>query len=406
MVARRVALFTFVLALVGLGGCAPQREIPVSISPGAREAVPTGSREPATAMPLATLEIPPTRTPLAPPPTVTVASTLAPTASPTAPPPFSGWLQVQFSHNAVDGWNWPAEAQVSIDVSAPDGMLRQSLMLQTESDGHLPWTEFEVELEEGDWITATLGGVKAGFPILLPRAVGDPAGDRIEGTARPFSRVMALVGHGDQWFNMDTTAAEDGHFEFDFSSEVDWNYDDYVRVGQSLTAFGSAHVTAPSEHFWRLGPPTLTATGTPFAGEPSPGTALQTTVYRLPEEYEEAFAQPEWQQSPALNEDFFFGHTFMDFYSGFYHDNYVDSTLNSMQQSGVDWVVFDNYWSYHSLEPPVIGPFVNRDYFTFRDATAQEVAGMIQGAHERGMRFALMMVIGDGRRRPVSWFSA
>jgi len=111
----------------------------------------------------------------------------------------------------------------------------------------------------------------------------------------------------------------------------------------------------------------------------------------LPLEYERAFAQSEWVQSPSLRPDFMSGHTFMDTYSREKFDRYLSPTLDSMRASGAAWVIYDNYWTYYSLDPPEISSFGTKPYAHFRDATEMEIAAMIDGAHSRGMRFALMI---------------
>lgn len=111
----------------------------------------------------------------------------------------------------------------------------------------------------------------------------------------------------------------------------------------------------------------------------------------LAPKYESMFAQSEWVQSPSLRLDFMRGHTFMDFFSREIFGNYLNSTLDSMRASGAGWVVYDNYWTYYSLEPPQIASFGTKPDNQFRDATEAEIAVMIEGAHTRGMRFALMI---------------
>jgi len=125
--------------------------------------------------------------------------------------------------------------------------------------------------------------------------------------------------------------------------------------------------------------------------------------YILPAEMEAVFSGEEWTQNPSLPSDFMLGHTFMDIYGNGQYPRYVSSTMDSMIQAGSGWVVFDNYWSYHSLEPPVIRPFPDR--MGFRDASAEEIKEMVTIAHEKGLKFALMMELNwDVMAGPwVSW---
>ncbi|HXX59151.1 MAG TPA: hypothetical protein VEI27_00555 [Dehalococcoidales bacterium] len=112
--------------------------------------------------------------------------------------------------------------------------------------------------------------------------------------------------------------------------------------------------------------------------------------YVLPDEYKTIFAQSDWVQNPSLSSGFMTGNTVTDWFSDIAYNKYLDPTLDSMQKSGGGWVAFDNYWSYYSLQPTVIGPFKDRSNNTFRDATADEIGVMIQKTHARGMKFALM----------------
>jgi len=143
------------------------------------------------------------------------------------------------------------------------------LSLQAEPDGRLPWTEFTTNpVEEGDWITLTLGSQQAGFPIVLLQATGDSVRNTIEGNARPFAKVAAMVGQAGEWFWLETNAEADGHFVIDFSSRVDWDVGDYLKVGQYLTGNGLVDVTAGSPHFDILPLPTPTPTCTPSHDAP------------------------------------------------------------------------------------------------------------------------------------------
>jgi hypothetical protein len=76
--------------------------------------------------------------------------------------------------------------------------------------------------------------------------------------------------HEDTCRVQESRAGPDGHFFIDFSSEVDWEYDDHVRVGQFVTANGLVEVVAGSPEFTLITPtatptPTLMPTVTPTA---------------------------------------------------------------------------------------------------------------------------------------------
>ena len=118
--------------------------------------------------------------------------------------------------------------------------------------------------------------------------------------------------------------------------------------------------------------------------------AEEKFAYVLPDEFKSEFSKPEFIQKPSLKSDFFIGHTFMDYYSTNYFNSFLGSTLDSMKESG-NWIVYDNYFSYYSIEPPKIGEFTQRFSGFFRDATESELKEMIEKAHEKGLKFALML---------------
>lgn len=125
-----------------------------------------------------------------------------------------------------------------------------------------------------------------------------------------------------------------------------------------------------------------TQAAAPFAPTPTP------FVYVLPQEYMQIFSSSEWEQNPSLPSGFMIGHTFMDVYTTDLFQTYLEPTLDSMRASKGTWVVYDNYWSYQSLEPPIIVPFPETQ--GFRNATSDEICKMVQETHARGMKFALM----------------
>lgn len=114
--------------------------------------------------------------------------------------------------------------------------------------------------------------------------------------------------------------------------------------------------------------------------------------YKLPAEYKKIFAGPDYEQSSKLPTDFILGHTITDYFSDAIAP-YVDSTMQSVKNSGVGWVVFDNYYTYTSLEPPIISPFPRVGYeklpYHMREATDAELISMIKSAHAKGLKFFL-----------------
>lgn len=112
-------------------------------------------------------------------------------------------------------------------------------------------------------------------------------------------------------------------------------------------------------------------------------------VYVLPPEELQIFSGPGWEQAPSLPPGFMMGNTFMDVYGNEQFNHYLDTTIASMETTGANWVIYGNFWSYHSLDPPIIAPFPDR--FGFRDATAEEIEIMAEKVHQQGMKFALIM---------------
>lgn len=111
--------------------------------------------------------------------------------------------------------------------------------------------------------------------------------------------------------------------------------------------------------------------------------------YQLPTAYEEIFSSGEWIHEPHLPSGFLVGHTFMDVYTNDLYNKSLASSITAMENTGANWVVYDNYWSYSSFEPPAISPFPQT--FGFRNATREEICRMVVESHERGMNFALML---------------
>lgn len=84
------------------------------------------------------------------------------------------------------------------------------------------------------------------------------------------------------------------------------------------------------------------------------------------------------------------GHTFMDIYNTRIFEKSLTPTIESIKQNNGSWVIYDNYNSYHQMNPPVIGPIPNSNPQTFRSASEKELQSMIQLVHDQGLKFALM----------------
>lgn len=111
--------------------------------------------------------------------------------------------------------------------------------------------------------------------------------------------------------------------------------------------------------------------------------------YALPADFQTIFNGPEWEQDPQVSPDFMLGHTFMDIYTTGLYKHSLSQTIQAMENTGADWVVYDNYWSYESLDPPTIRPFPTTP--GFRNASKEEICQMKAEAQQRNMKFALML---------------
>jgi len=191
-----------------------------------------------------------------PPPTPTPTATASPTPTITSTPipPFYGVLQL-CPPGAMAGYSWPPYAVVAVQVTSPDGSAVDAVTVTTEADGHLPWTTFQQQVEEGDWVTVTLGNAAAGFPVAMVRATADPGTNTIAGTARAYARVSAGIEHPlGTWIHLNTVAGADGRFLLDSSLLVDWIYGDHLWVGQWLNANATVQVSDGSPYVIVLAP--------------------------------------------------------------------------------------------------------------------------------------------------------
>ncbi|HUW78427.1 MAG TPA: hypothetical protein VMV52_06735 [Candidatus Nanopelagicaceae bacterium] len=138
----------------------------------------------------------------------------------------------------------------------------------------------------------------------------------------------------------------------------------------------------------------------------SPSNSPAPYVYALPQEYVQMFAGADWVQSPKLSSGFKTGQVVFDFFSDLYARSYVNSTIESAQQIGAGWFVYENYNTHLSLEPPKLGPMPmalipqNEHDYQFREASDEELASMISKIHQKGLKFALFSSVNfDGLSR-------
>jgi len=130
---------------------------------------------------------------------------------------------------------------------------------------------------------------------------------------------------------------------------------------------------------------TPTSTSTPTVTTETP------YIYQLPATFAQIFAGSDYEQSPKLPPEAAIGHTIFDYFSDAFSKKYPLPTIDSIISSGVGWVAFDNYITYLSLEPPVVGPFPTPIFpeYAMREASDAELTAMIKRAHSAGLKFAL-----------------
>jgi hypothetical protein len=90
-------------------------------------------------------------------------------------------------------------------------------------------------------------GAQATFPVKLPTASADAGANTIVGIAEPGVRVEAqVIRPGDGSHALETVAAGDGTFSFDFTPFFDWEGGDLLRVWQWVTDYAAIVITEES----------------------------------------------------------------------------------------------------------------------------------------------------------------
>lgn len=112
-------------------------------------------------------------------------------------------------------------------------------------------------------------------------------------------------------------------------------------------------------------------------------------VYELNDADRALLDSQEFSQDGSRARSFEIGHTLMDFWATFVRDDCLQTTFNTLERGGAEWVLFMNWAGYAKIDPPEFGPIEARDRNAFRTATAEEIQAMASAARERGMRFAL-----------------
>lgn len=116
----------------------------------------------------------------------------------------------------------------------------------------------------------------------------------------------------------------------------------------------------------------------------APGNQATDVMKSLPEydQVKETMTGSDWKNPEEIQQKIVTGHVFMDLFSDDYYNSHFDQTIASMKSNGAQWVIFDNYWSYSSLEPPKLSPLY---------ASEEQLSQMIQKTHAQGQKFALMI---------------
>jgi hypothetical protein len=163
-------------------------------------------------------------------------------------PAVPGWVRVTPVWGYVWG-QWPAHETLRVDVRSPSGSLKDATFGTATA-----WGELNVLfhhpfgwLEEGDRITLRpTDGIAVTFEVKMPRATADARANTFVGLAEPGARVEAAVLLPDDYYHLETRAAGDGSFAFDFTPLVDWKPGDQLRVWQWVTDYAAIEITEES----------------------------------------------------------------------------------------------------------------------------------------------------------------
>ena len=127
---------------------------------------------------------------------------------------------------------------------------------------------------------------------------------------------------------------------------------------------------------------------------PIPFSAPEVAEYEryvLPDDLVGAMSSDEWQPTTEVNAEFIAGHVVMDYVSTAYLKKYLASTIDAMNDTGSDWVFYDQYATYYSVVPPEISLIESEWEYGFRSLTANEIAAVADTVHTSGSKFGLML---------------
>jgi hypothetical protein len=173
---------------------------------------------------------------------------LVSTAGTSTKPP-AGIVYVTPVWFSIEGEGWAADQRVSVDLRSSTGMLRDTTIATADSKGnltarlHIPWGA----AAHGDRITLVpAGDTPVTFEVKLLTATADAGANTIVGVAEPDVRVGAMVITSSTGHALQTVAARDGSFSFDFTSYLDWEAGDSLRVWQWVTGSAAIQITEDS----------------------------------------------------------------------------------------------------------------------------------------------------------------
>lgn len=165
-------------------------------------------------------ESPPTDTP--PPAPTSLPPEAAPT--PTSIPISFGIISVWEAYRTVQGYDWPANTEITVIMTSKEGVQKEVISINTTSDGQLPQTEFNSVLKDGDQFTVELNDSQLQLPVRLVTVFADPENNTIKGVAEPDTRVTITFEYPAGTVNdLETMSDADGNFEFDLSSIAEWD---------------------------------------------------------------------------------------------------------------------------------------------------------------------------------------
>lgn len=132
---------------------------------------------------------------------------------------------------AVDGYDWPANAQLTIRIFAtPGGVLLFTRQAMTDQAGKL-LTDVGVSLAPGMAVEVTDGVVTKSVTLVpLTVTIIDPVGDTVSGTGPSGAKIDVIVSDGGPGTGASVIAGNDGHWQVSFARKFDISSKTIVSV--------------------------------------------------------------------------------------------------------------------------------------------------------------------------------